>query len=76
MQLYIDKWCCGIISSDTDKVLGLNELSTVSQEIKIVLKNKMVLPTYLPYFFYVPFLVNSTHKVSFLKKIYHAPFQS
>jgi hypothetical protein len=26
MQLYIDKWCWGIISSDTDKVLGLNEL--------------------------------------------------
>ena len=25
----------------------------------------MVLPTYLPYFFYVPFLVNSTCKVPF-----------
>ena len=29
----------------------------------------MVLPTYLPYFFYVPFLVNSTCKVPFKKKI-------
>ena len=37
----------------------------------------MVLPTYLPYFFYVPFLVNSTHKVLFKKKKkYHVPFQS
>ena len=33
-------------------------------------------PTSLSYFFYVPFLVNSTRKVPFLKKIYHAPFQS
>jgi hypothetical protein len=40
-----------------------------SQEIKIILKNKMVLPTYLLYFFYVPFLVNSTCKLSFKKKI-------
>jgi hypothetical protein len=29
----------------------------------------MVLPAYLPYFFYVPFLVNSTCKVLFKKKI-------
>jgi hypothetical protein len=45
-----------------------------SQEIKIILKNKMVLPTYLPYFFYVPFLVNSTHKVPFKKKNIPCPF--
>ena len=29
----------------------------------------MVLPTYLPYFFYVPFLVNSTCKVPFKKNL-------
>ena len=33
----------------------------------------MVLPTYLPYFFYVPFLVNSTCKVPF-KKFLPCPF--
>jgi hypothetical protein len=34
----------------------------------------MVLPTFLPYFFYVPFLVNSTCKVPFKKKKIPCPF--